>query len=360
MRLPEFKVEQWMTEYENDAIYNLTDTTVKALTYKELMELGTIDDSMSLDYGAITGDVRLKEEILSLYTTGTIDQITTCQGCLQANEMVMNTLLDAGSHVITCVPGYQQFVDLPKSIGCEVSLIHCKEENDWIPSIDEFKDSIKDTTKMIILNNPNNPTGHHLDDAYMNELISLCKSKKIYILCDEVYKEWSDTYNHSISDLYEYGISTCSLSKYFGLSGLRFGWVKANLDVISQINTRRDYSIISTGPLIDTLAYNALKNKELLMNRSDTLIQKNKAMVKKWLIENPHYHCVIPEYGTVGFLRYDYRLASNQYALSLLKEKGIFFVPGACFDYDGYFRIGFAQDAERMEKGLELLSKYFD
>lgn len=95
MRLPDFKVEQWMNDYENDAIYNMTDTCVKSLTLQELLDLEDFDFSnLILDYGQITGDIELKKEILSLYEHGTIDNITTAQGCLQANELVMNTLLE--------------------------------------------------------------------------------------------------------------------------------------------------------------------------------------------------------------------------------------------------------------------------
>ena len=95
MRLPDFKVEQWMNDFENDAIYNLTDTCVESLTLKEMMDFEQLDlNSIVLNYGQITGDVRLKKEILKLYETGTIDNITTAQGCLQANELAMHTLLE--------------------------------------------------------------------------------------------------------------------------------------------------------------------------------------------------------------------------------------------------------------------------
>ena len=94
MRLPDFKVEQWMNDYENDAIYNMTDTCVKSLTLQELLDLEDFDFSnLILDYGQVTGDIELKKEILSLYEHGTIDNITTAQGCLQANELEMKSLV---------------------------------------------------------------------------------------------------------------------------------------------------------------------------------------------------------------------------------------------------------------------------
>lgn len=151
MRLPDFKVEQWMNDYENDAVYNLTDTCVKALTLQELLDLESLDfKGLTLDYGQITGDIDLKKAILTLYKHGTVDNVTTAQGCLLANELVMNTLLEKEDEVITVVPGYQQFVDIPRSIGCKVHEIELYE-SDWQVDIESFEQYINSNTKMIRL-----------------------------------------------------------------------------------------------------------------------------------------------------------------------------------------------------------------
>lgn len=272
MRLPDFKVEQWMNDYENDAIYNMTDTCVKALTLQELLDCEDFDfNELTLDYGQITGDVELKKEILSLYASGTIDNITTAQGCLQANELVMNTLLEKG---------------------------------------------------------------------------------------DEVYRGVNQEV--SISDIYENGISTSSLSKVFSLAGLRFGWIKANEYVIHQINIRRDYSMISTGPLVDKLGWIALKHKDELILRAKNIISTNKNIVREWLKENPRFECVLPSGGTVCFLKYYFDLKSETFAKLLLAEKGVFFVPGSCFDKEYYFRLGLAQDSKPFKSGLDELSNFVD
>ena len=358
MRLPDFKVEQWMNDYENDAIYNMTDTCVKALTLQELLDLEDFDfNELTLDYGQITGDVELKKEILSLYERGTIDNITTAQGCLQANELVMNTLLEKGDEVICVVPGYQQFVDIPKSIGCKVNLIEL-DERDWQVGVEKFRKILNSSTKMIILNNPSNPTGTEYSKDFMNLLIETCKPYGTYILCDEVYRGLNQEV--SISDIYENGISTSSLSKVFSLAGLRLGWIKANEYVIHQINVRRDYSMISTGPLVDKLGRIALKHKDELVLRAKSIISSNKNIVREWLKENPRFDCVLPNGGTVCFLKYYFDLKSETFAKLLLAEKGVFFVPGSCFDKEYYFRLGLAQDSKQFKTGLDELSNFVD
>lgn len=156
-------------------------------------------------------------------------------------------------------------------------------------------------------------------------MIELCKPYNTYILCDEVYRGLNEEV--SISDLYENGISTSSLSKMFSLAGLRLGWIKANEYVIHQINVRRDYSMISTGPLVDKLGWIALKHKDELILRAKNIISTNKNIVHEWLKDNPSFECVLPSGGTVCFLKYYFDLKSETFAKLLLAEKGVFFVP---------------------------------
>lgn len=360
MKLKDFKVEQWMNDYEHEAIYNMTDTCVKALTFQELMALEDVDlNSITLDYGHITGDARLKEEILSLYDTGSIENITTTQGCLQANELVMNTLLEPGDEVIACVPGYQQFYDLPKSIGCKVHLVHLREENGWLPALEDFSNVLSEKTKMVIINNPANPTGVDFGFYFLKCLAALCQPYHTYILCDEVYRGLNAN-EISISDVYTYGISTSSLSKVFSLAGLRLGWIKAHKSVIDQINVRRDYSMISTGPLVDELGYLALKHKDVLLDRSRKIVEENRRIIDDWLFENHDFSVILPNSGTVAFLRYDFDMKSEELALRLLYDKGIFFVPGSCFDVENHMRLSLAQDSEMLKKGLQELSAWVE
>ena len=357
MKLPKFEVEQWMTELENEAVCNLTDTCIPPLTVSELLAMDESGDfqNVRLDYGCITGDPRVKDEILKLYESGDHENITTSQGCLQGNEMVMETLLETGDHVITFRPGYQAFSDYPKALGCTVTGLPLDEENSWQPSVKDLEEAMRQKTKLIILNDPNNPTGIRFNDAFISRMIELANEQNVWILSDEVYRDPSCP---SISDLYEKGISTGSLSKMYSLAGLRFGWIKGPKDLIRKINERRDYSIISTGPLTDTLALIALKHREELLERAHSVIQANRTVIQKWLKEEPLCNVVLPEFCTVSFLKYEGDIPSKTLALDLLKQDGVFFVPGDCFFHASYLRLSLTADPEVMKKGLSLLSRY--
>ena len=283
MYLKEFDVETWMTNHEQNCQYNLADTCVSDMSIHELESLihkDLMSDlmHMRMDYGPITGSDCLKDAILSLYKTGTRDNIAVAHGAINANEHVMDTLLNKGDHIIALTPSYEQFYSYPASIGCEYDLVELNEDNNWEPVIDDFKKLIKPETKMFILNSPNNPTGTVIKQSLMEELIELARSHSIYILVDEIYRGMNNTLCDSISDMYELGIATASLSKVYSFAGLRLGWVKGPKQLIDEINFRRDYTIISTGPWNDYLATVVLQHKvtkEAFVAKDDSAVMVN-------------------------------------------------------------------------------------
>ena len=361
MNIKTFKTEQWMTLYENDAQYNLTDTCVLPLTFKELIEYDTNNslDSISLTYGEIVGDYMLRKEISKLYKKASPDNIITTPGCLKANESVMMALLDKEDTVLTFTPGYQQFIDLSLTLGCNIITLKYYEEKKWHPNFDEIRDCfLKHKIKMVIINSPNNPTGTFWSKDMLMKLIELCKEDNTYILCDEVYRGLNIDEEESVSDLYEYGISTSSLSKIYSLPGLRLGWINANSSIIDRLLIWRDYSFISTGPMIDYLGLIALRNRDKLIERNNRIISENKKIVKNFINSNDKYSLIMPDYGTVAFLKYDYSIESDELARGLLKKYGVFFVPGSCFDKEYHLRISFTNTASNTLKGLSLLKRY--
>lgn len=366
MNIKEFKVETWMTDHENDCQYNLTETCVSSLSLSELQQFVSEDIvehilSMKMDYGPIVGSDRLKKAILSLYTHGDFENITITHGAINANELVLMSLLEPGDHIISLFPTYQQMYDFPSSIGCEVSLVYLKEENNWLPDINDFRSCMKKNTKMICLNSPNNPTGTTIPKAMMKDIIDLARENNCYILCDEIYRGIDiETYQlyPSWSDCYDKAIVTQSLSKVFSFAGLRLGWIKGPKDIIDLINYRRDYHIISSGPLDDYLGSIVLENKDAILKRSLSICQRNKEILKQWLAQEPLVSCVIPSHGTVCFLHYHVDMPSTVFCEKLQKETGVFFVPGSAFDIEYHLRFGFTQDEKIMKDGLMTFSRW--
>lgn len=368
MKINEFEVETWMTDHETHCKYNLTETCVSSLSLNELQEytdenITSTIMNMTMDYGPIVGSSRLKKAILSLYKTGGEENITITHGAINANELVMMTLLEVGDHVVSLFPSYQQMYDFPRSLGCDVSLITLDENQNWMPSIDDFQKVMTSHTKMICLNSPNNPTGTHFSISFIKELVKLAKEYDCYILCDEIYRgldPHTKRLSPSLSDYYEKAIVTQSLSKVFSFAGLRLGWIKGPADVIHLIDLRRDYHIISSGPLDDYLGCLVLENKDKILKRSFNICEKNKKLLKEWLDNEPLVSCVIPEEGTVCFLKYDVDMPSQEFCEKLQEETGIFFVPGSAFGIEYHLRFGFTHEYEYVKEGLSLFSQWLD
>jgi len=348
-----------MNVHENDAIYNLTDTCVHPLTLSELLAMDDMHASkgIRMDYGVIPGDDRLRRKIADLYVSAPIEQITTAHGCLEANALVLETLLKPGDRVITYTPSYQQFSDLSRSLGCKVTALPLYEEDGWQPHIDDLETAFGDPVRLVILNQPNNPTGTVFEPPYLQKLGELTERYHAWILADEVYR---DPAIPSLSDQLPRCISTGSLSKMYSLAGLRLGWIRADQKLITHINSRRDYTIISTGPLIDSLGLAALSHQEEILDRSRSLIAANKEAVHEWLQNEPRAHVCMPAAGTVCFLRYDLGMPSAALAEQMLKDTGVFFVPGSCFDCEHHLRLGLTNDPQLTAQGLQKFSAWMD
>lgn len=362
MKLNKFEVESYMTLHENNCQYNLADTCAKALTIKELLKYDGKDSldflmNLSLDYGSIEGSHELKAGILNLYDSGDDEEIAICHGGVNANELVLMTLLNRDDHILSFLPTYQQLYSFPESLGVKVDFIELDETNNWKFDFVELEELINDKTKMICLNLPNNPTGTSLNLEEMNKLIEIARKYDLYILVDEIYRGLYDEI--SISDLYEKAIATAGLSKVLSTAGLRIGWIKTkDKELIKLINERRDYSIISSGPLNDYLASLVLKHSKEILSRNREILEENKKYLENWLKTEEKLSCVIPENGTVCFIKYDYPIDSITLCEKLQKETGVFFVPGACFDVENHLRFGLANDPKTVKAGLQVFSNW--
>ena len=371
MKIKTFKVERWMNEFEEQAVYNLGETCIDSLTVGELLELCGKDKDeylksladVRLTYGDIFGSPGFLGGVAGLYENLQPNQVIPTHGAVGANNMVITTLIEAGDNMISVMPTYQQHYSIPESIGAEVRILQLRPENEFLPDIEELKSLVDENTKMITFNNPDNPTGSWIPRESMEEMIEVARSVGAYVLCDEVYRGISEdgSYMHSVVDLYEKGISVGSMSKIFSLAGLRLGWIATrDEEALHMIHERRDYDTISCGRLDDMLASLALANKEKIFERNRNILLKNRAILDAWVTETPGVHYVRPVAGTTALVYYDLDMPSYDLCVRLIKEKGLLFTPGSSFEMEGAVRIGYAFDSKTLKEGLEKFSEFLE
>lgn len=362
-------VEEWMNNYENDAVYNIAETCVDSVSIDELFEITGENKQAFFDcfcdrrmtYGAIWGAKEFKDGICSLYKTIEPKDVVSTHGASGANHLAFYSLVEPGDEVISIMPTYQQLYSIPESFGAVVKIMNLKKDNGYLVDVDELKSLISPKTKIICINNPNNPTGALMPKTELEEIAAAAKTVGAYVLCDEVYR-WlgqTDEYPESIADLYEKGISISSMSKVFSLAGLRLGWIASrDRAFMESCLIHRDYNTVSCGLFDEAIAAIALKHKDKLLLRNKAFVRRNLAVLDAWVQTQPHITYVKPKAGTTALLFYDFDMPSDEFCRLLLKETGAFLTPGVCFEQGNSLRIGYACETEDLKNGLKKLAMF--
>ena len=369
MKIAQFKVEDWMNEYEKYSKYDLGNTTVQTMSLDELFELTGENkqeffnniSKQKLGYGYIKGLPAFKTGIKNLYSTIETDDIIPTIGAAGANHLVFYSLVEPSDRVISVIPTYQQLYSIPQSFGADVQYLHLTPENKFLPDLDELKSLINENTKLICINNPNNPSGSLIPEKMLNKIIAIAKSVNAYILSDEVYRglNLTEDFTPSIADLYEKGISVCSMSKIFSLAGVRLGWIACkNTNVIEKCIRHREYNMISCSLLDENIAALALKHYDKIIERNKIAIKKCLDILDNWVGQQKHISYIKPQAGTTAMLYYDFDMSSKEFCDRLAKEKGVFLTPGFCFETEHCFRIGYCKSPEELAQGLEKISDF--
>ena len=166
----------------------------------------------------------------------------------------MLTLIEPDDKVVSIIPTYQQHYSIPKSFGGHVNILYLKEENNWLPDLEELERLVGTDTKIICMNNPNNPTGAVIPEEMLNKIIDIAKNLMPIFF---VMKYIEDLNHEEILLRFRLQIFMIKVfqqavhQKSFSLAGLRLGWIAANEDIITQINNQREYNTISVGILDD-------------------------------------------------------------------------------------------------------------
>ena len=254
MKIANFGVEEWLNKWEKKAVYDIAQSSIEALTLDELVGLdGTSVSEFfekrknePLDYGWIEGSDVFKQEVASLYQTVDPENILQTNGATGANLLALYALVEAGDHVVSMLPTYQQLYDIPKSLGAAVDFVHLKEEEDWQFDLEQLEALVKPETKIICLNSANNPTGTLLDRKTLEKIAEIARTVDAYVLIDEVYAPLTDKGEFlSIVDVYEKGIATNSLSKTYSIPGIRIGWTATGPELAEVFRKYRDYTMIA-------------------------------------------------------------------------------------------------------------------
>jgi aspartate/methionine/tyrosine aminotransferase len=357
-----FAIEQYMSENEHAVEYHFAESGVHPLTYAELFELANINtDSLFatlVDYPQVNGIQSLREKIATMYDGTTAENILVTIGASEANTLVAATMLNPGDNMVRFRPTYEQLSGNASNLGIEVRTVDMIESNDWALDTDALKQAVDDRTRIIHVVNPNNPTGCILSQSDRDAVIAVAASCGAWIVADEVYagtERDSDVPTASFWGDYDRVIAINSMSKAYGLPGLRLGWLVAPMPVIEDCWRRHEYATIAATMFSMKLADAALEEcaREKLRARARLLIRRGFETFTAALNEHPGVFSVVPpQASAMSFVKFDLPVKSAEFARRLLKEEDVLIIPGSRFGVEDHFRFSSALLEDHLKAGL--------
>jgi len=373
MKIEPFLLERWMTRHETHVRYDIAESGILPLTTEDLLAFEPPDRhaqvldellKLPLGYSEARGTEALRGLLADTYTRGDADNLLVTTGAIEANFLLFNLLLDAGDHVVAPYPAYQQLYSVPRAIGCDVSLWHVGPDTGYRYDVDALERLITPKTKVIVVNTPHNPTGAMLTPADATRVYALAESVGATIIGDEAYR-WlavpdGEPFAPPFFDLGPRGVSVGTLSKPFGLPGLRTGWIAGPPDLIQRCWGYRDYVTLSPGKLNDALARLALTHRDQIVARNHRIIAANLATARTWMDERRDFlSWTPPKGGLLALIKYDLPIDSLPLADLLATEYSVMLAPGSAFGYERHLRLGIGQDPAIFAEGLKRAGECF-
>jgi aspartate/methionine/tyrosine aminotransferase len=374
MKIEPFLLERWMTRHETHVKYDIAESGILPLSTNDLLgfepegeRAATLEGllQLPLGYSEARGTLALRSALAGTYESVSPDQILVTTGAIEANFLLFNELLDAGDHVIAPYPAYQQLYTVPRAIGCDVSLWNVGPDTNYRYDVDALERLITPKTRLIIVNTPHNPTGAMLSPADAARVYALAESVGAWVIGDEAYRWLSvpdgDPFAPPVVDMGPRGISVGTLSKPYGLPGLRIGWIAGPLDVVDRCWGMRDYISLSPGKLNDSLACLGLKHHEKIVARNREIIVANLATASAWIdARREVLSWTPPRGGLLALLKYNLPVDSLTLADTLANEYSVMLAPGSAFGYEQHLRLGIGQRPDLFATGLAEAGRALD
>jgi aspartate/methionine/tyrosine aminotransferase len=361
-----------MTRWELDVDCDIAESGIYPLSLNELFDLigpeatAELDQkirTMRLGYSEARGTLALRTTIANTFKRATPDDVLVTTGAIEANFLLFNALLQEGDHVVAVSPAYQQLLSVPKAVTSNVTEWSVVQGEGFRYDLDQLESLVRPDTKMIVINTPHNPTGAMLDQAGVERVLEIARRSDAWVLSDEAYR-WLE---HSggaplpspAHDLGDKVISVGTMSKPFGLPGLRIGWLVANPDVVAACWSLRDYVSLSPSGITDAIARTAIEHRDRILPRNGKIIEENMKVATAWFRENADIvSWQPPRAGLLALMWYNVDIPSTELADRLAKDVRVMLAPGSAFGLEHHLRIGVGQRPDLFAEGLRRTAEY--
>jgi aspartate/methionine/tyrosine aminotransferase len=347
MTFQPFELEQWQSEWEHTVEYNLADSSVRCAAVREVLGPDAVDRLLDqvLFYPQVNGTDALRARIAGLYDGATADQVLVTAGASEANQILCQTLLSPGDEIVVMEPGYRQVWGIARNLGCTVKSFPLLPDDGWRPDLDALEAAVGPRTRMIAIVNPNNPTGSILTAEEAARITAIAAKAGAWLHVDEVYRgteRLADTETPSFWGGYERTVVVGSLSKAYGLAGLRVGWLVGPKALVEDAWRRHEYVVIATAGPSMLLAELALEpaTRTRLMARQRELSRRGWEGLERWIDANSDLVSAVPPAATaLGFVRVHLDLSSVAVADAIRRRSSVLVAPGVYLGAEHHLRI---------------------
>jgi len=365
-----FLMERWMSMFEQEVDFNLSESGVHPIKLRDLLD----DDPLrvtqllesELNYPHVNGIPELRRHIAAMYPGAGPDNVLVTVGAAEANYIAVRTLLDPGDEMVIMLPNYMQIWGIGRNHNFHMKSFHLLEETGWAPDLAELEEVVGAQTRLIAVCNPNNPTGRALTMPEMLAIVQQAERVGAWIVADEVYsgaERLKEEQTPSFYGLYDRVIANGSMSKAYGLPGLRLGWSVGPAESIEAIWARHEYTTISATMLSNHLAAIALSPevRPRLLARTRGYIRQGFPVLERWMDQHGGtFSLSPPDAAAIAFVRYQLDINSTELAERLFREKSVLIVPGDHFGLDHFLRISFGLPHEYLLAGLDRIHELIE
>ncbi|MBZ5719119.1 MAG: aminotransferase class I/II-fold pyridoxal phosphate-dependent enzyme [Acidobacteriia bacterium] len=363
MRIDLFRMERTQCLYENEVEFNLSESGVLPLRVEEILEGEDPTTFLAhpMKYPESEGSVELREHIAQWYGA-TREHVLVTNGGSEANFTAIWGLLDKADHAAVMLPNYLQAWGLSRAYAAKTTAFHLVEQTEngkprWGLDIESLHKAVSKKTRLIVVTNPNNPTGAVLNEREMGEIVRVARKANAWLLADEIYRgaEVSGPLSLTFWGRYDKLLVTSGLSKAFGAPGLRIGWIVGPPKALANLCRYHDYTTLTPTYLSDRLARIMMRpeRREKILERTRAIIRRNLPKLESWIHSHDDiFNYIPPVAGAITFFRYKLPISSAALFDKLRKERSVLITPGDHFGAGRYIRVGYGYDVDYILRGL--------
>lgn len=356
MAVEGFRLRRWLMENGSVEI-NMASSSVAAMN---LSNIGSIDTDFSLGY-----DSSIQEDLVGyverIYEGDT--SITLSPGAQMGNFLTYSSLFERGDEVLVESPGYEPLWTAVENMGCRVKKIHRRYEDGYGIDLERLKETISKDTKGIVLTNPHNPSGVFLSFDELKGLYEIAEDNNLWLIVDEIYRDFIEDSSSAV-DLGPNVVATTSLSKVYGLGGLRMGWIastdEALIDKIDELKIKIN---LMNSTLSEKVTIQLLERRDSILDKIRKEAENGRDLVRGWVHGSHAVDWVEPDPGIISFPRLDIDISAEEFAIEARKH-GVLVAPGEYFTEGGeltdHIRLTFGKGFSSVAEGVRRLTRVLE